>query len=384
MKKILIILLLCTACKKDYKKIGELTIDEPIQITLTDLDEKENLANYVTNFKFLKLKTDLKIIDIDKVVYYSESYYVLDKKASQLMVFNGEGDFINRIGERGNGPGEYLRITDFEIDKEKQQILILSEPNRALFIYGLNGNFVKRLNLDFFVNGFVLSKNNTYVFMSSRVDESYNMLIRTDFDGKRISYNFPFPKNTKILDFVFTGGLHKQGVSNYFTEPTSSVVYDVQDKIIPLYQFNFGNSTWKEENKFDIESFDREIKKHNVSFLRSFYCDTDNVLFFMFQNGKYVRKGYYFKDSGKVLACPFNLEDSFLYHAVNKEVGTIDNKYFVSSISYPLYDALMNSPEANKFKNLYPEMYQKFDNGLADFSEENNPYLFIYEIKDKN
>lgn len=382
MKRILLIVLIFASCKKE-KNYSEVANREPKQINISESSNKEKLEDYIYDFRVVKLKTDVKLINIDKVKYFNNNYYVLDKKTSNLLVFDKEGDYIKKIGERGKGPGEYKKITDFEIDEKREEILILSEPNKAMFKFALNGDFKKRISFKFFVHGFIMAKNDTYVFMSGRSSSTYHTLTTTDLNGNIISNNIPFPKNIKIKSFGYSGGIHKQGVSNYFTETTSSLIYEIQDSIIPMYQFNFGGDTWKEQDKFDLDRFSEENKKSKISYLLNFYCDTDSVMAFRFRNGKYYRKGFYFKNSNKVLAAPFNLEDSFLYRLLSSPIGIKSNN-FISSLNYSLYDAIRNSKESEKFKQLYPEFQDSIDKNLKDFSEYDNPYLLIYEIKDNN
>ncbi|TWO31570.1 6-bladed beta-propeller [Seonamhaeicola sediminis] len=375
----LLLILFVSSCKKEQTLIKHAT--DPTKINLTESSKKDELVDYIKNFKILKLFTNIKLANIDKVKFFNNMYYVLDKKTSNLVVFNEAGVFINKIGERGRGPGEYIKITDFEIDSKRNQILLLSEPNRAFFKYSLKGDFIKRISLDFFVHGFVLTKNDNLVFMSGRSSKTKMTLTRTDLNGKVIQYDVPFPEDIKIKSFGYTGGIHKQGISNYFTEATSSLVYEVEDYLTPKYQFNFGEDTWKEEDRYNLDKFVKERKQHNISHLINFYCDNNEVLAFRFKKGKYYRKGYYFKNSHKFIASPYNLKDSFLYSLLSHEIG-IKTESFISALNYPLYEFLINSKEAQLFKDSNPEFYQYINDNLKGFSENDNPYLLIYEVKD--
>ncbi len=381
MKYILLFTLILASCKKE-PKLNEVQNKKPRQINLVEFSEKENLADYIQKINVVKLKTEYKLVGIDKVVYYHGDYYTLDKKTSQLIVFDSNGNYLRKIGERGNGPGEYKKIRDFEIDRKNQQILILSAYNKALYKFTLAGKFITRIVFDFYVNqGFVITDNDTYVFMHGFSSDTFRVLTRTNTEGEIINNSIPFPKNTPVKSFSYTGGLHKQGKSNYFTGATSSLIYEVQDHITPLYQFNFGKDTWKEEDRYELNKFIKAGNKFNISFLDNFYCDTDKVLAFKFSKGKNFRKGFYFKETNKVLAVPFNLEDSFLYRFLHIPIGIKDNQ-FISSIDYSFYQRMMISEEASEFKESYSEYHDNLNNELEEFSEYDNPYLLIYEIKD--
>lgn len=356
----------------------------PTQINLVESSDKDNLENLIQKINVVKLKTDIKLIAVHKAVFFDHNYYVLDKKTSNLLVFDDSGDYLRKIGEQGKGPGEYIEISDFEIDRKNGHILILAPYDKALYKFTLKGEFIERIVYNFYVNGgFVITYFATYVFKHDYAAPSHNMLTRTDANGKVIGEGFPFPKGTPMKMIGSSGGLHKQGKSNYFTQATSSLIYEVQDSITPLYQFNFGTDTWKEEDKYNIDGFIKRTNKFQASYLNNLYCDTDEVLAFQFAKGKFLRKGFYFKETGKVLAVPFNLNDSFLYRILDLPIG-IKNDKFISSLSYNFYETMMASEEAIEFKDSYPGLYKDFLINLASFKANDNPYLLIYEVKDHN
>ena len=380
MKYIFLCIIVLVSCKKETRSNTVLS-KKPKQINLVNNSKKENLANYVKNIEVVQLKGAIKLIGIDKVVFYNDSYFVLDKKTSSLLVYDINGNFMRKIGERGNGPGEYKKIKDFQIDKKRQQVLILSELNKTLYKYSLEGEFKNRILLKFFVHGFILDENDTYTFMSGRSSTTFHTLTNTSLEGKKLGLNFPFPKNTPKISPDYTGGIHKQGKSNYFTEATSSLIYEIKEDITPLYQFNFGDGTWEEKDRYDLNRFMKKNRKMELSYLYNFYCDTDNILAFNFANKNYLRKGYYFKNSDKVLAVPFNLEDSFLYRFLGIPLG-IKGNHFISSLNYSSYERMMRSKRKIKFKESYHKLYTNIYNDLKNFSENDNPCLLIYEIKE--
>ena len=47
---------------------------------------------------------------------------VMDSEITEtVLVFDKEGRFLHRIGQIGQGPGEYIDITDSSIDFEKKK-----------------------------------------------------------------------------------------------------------------------------------------------------------------------------------------------------------------------------------------------------------------------
>lgn len=58
------------------------------------------------------------------------SYILTDRRNSKVYHFSSGGKFLNSIGQRGNGPGEYTSITDVQAFKGK--IHVFNAPDKEL------------------------------------------------------------------------------------------------------------------------------------------------------------------------------------------------------------------------------------------------------------
>ena len=90
--------------------------------------------------KFIPLETNDSCLfnDIKEIQIVDNKIYIIDNKRSKLLVFDISGKFITQIGNLGNGPGEYLAPSNFNIDKEKQTITIADVGQSKLLYYDLN------------------------------------------------------------------------------------------------------------------------------------------------------------------------------------------------------------------------------------------------------
>ncbi len=76
--------------------------------------------------------------NIDKIQPYKDRLYILDTNiAKGVFVFNKNGKFIQKIGNLGNGPGEYVSCQDFTINKAKEEILIYDTYHERIYIYDM-------------------------------------------------------------------------------------------------------------------------------------------------------------------------------------------------------------------------------------------------------
>ncbi|MBQ2787412.1 MAG: 6-bladed beta-propeller [Bacteroidaceae bacterium] len=89
-------------------------------------NEEFKLSSIFSNYSLLSLENSKSsfIGEISKIEYYDSLLLVLDKKhLSKIFVFNNtDGKFYRTIGKIGQGPGEYLSLNDFSIDKENNKV----------------------------------------------------------------------------------------------------------------------------------------------------------------------------------------------------------------------------------------------------------------------
>lgn len=120
------------------------------EIVINPLDVKESydIANDVeTEWNMIPLETNLDCLinHIDNLVYKNGTYYILDKTAATIFLFDDEGKFLSKLDEKGSGPGEYLGIDAFTVIGKN--IWISDVNKRYLIEYNENMQFVSEFNL---------------------------------------------------------------------------------------------------------------------------------------------------------------------------------------------------------------------------------------------
>jgi predicted RNA-binding protein associated with RNAse of E/G family len=94
---------------------------------------------------FIRLETteDNIISHVSYLHFYKDKVIVTDNyKANAIFVFNKDGKFLNRISNYGNGPHEYLDITDVDVTPGGL-IVIKDNVKDVLLFFDTDGNFVK-------------------------------------------------------------------------------------------------------------------------------------------------------------------------------------------------------------------------------------------------
>jgi hypothetical protein len=111
-----------------------------------------------------------------------ENIYVSDTRACQIRVFDKNGAPLRTIGSKGEGPGELMFPTSFQILPQDE---IAIQARVSLHFFSLQGKFLKRLNTSAIRAPTVNSKGNIIALDSIRLDsEKENNRILKMFDSQ--------------------------------------------------------------------------------------------------------------------------------------------------------------------------------------------------------
>ena len=126
----------------------------PIRV---DLDERHDVSIFdiFERVEIIPLETTDESIFrfVDKLIYHEGIFYILDFLGDKILAFDSTGKFLFKIDDRGQGPEQYLNISDFEIDRQANKLLVLDSHRRELIEYDLNGNFLRRISLPTIMGG---------------------------------------------------------------------------------------------------------------------------------------------------------------------------------------------------------------------------------------
>lgn len=380
----LLIIIILFSCKKETNKsrISETEIEN---ITI-DLDNNIQVAydSLIERVEFIKLETteDNLIGQISQVFFIDSLIIVVDSEnAKSISVFEINGKFKNTIGEIGNGPEEFVEISNVVIVPNSNLLTVLDRPQKKILYYSLDGTFVKYERQPFMLNYFEFLDSGHKAFNTiSMFDYAYGRnrgksLIVTDSTNEIIYGAFD---DTYRDDFhyVINRPLRKYGQQVFFSTNLTDSIYIVQnDKIIPKYYI--------------------DIKNNSMPNLNDKGLTTDELYNFMdtrfFYNGDFIElEDFTFVNIATPWSYPFAV-----YHHEKQEVFLASGKF-----DNPLYSFFENAPIARYKKNgivfivspyilidfkkaLYENNrnYKKIlDELFKDVELDSNPILFIYYL----
>jgi len=151
----------------------------------------------------LELEEDLSIgsVEDENTMFYQigsidvdsqNNIYVLDSGNHRVQKFDKDGNYLQTIGRKGQGPGEFMRPINILLDAQGN-IYVLEL--RKLNLFDSKGNYIKSFVLPTFIMGFTAGPEGNIIghgFISSEKAQNFGVMI-LDSEGKIIKNIAEFP-----------------------------------------------------------------------------------------------------------------------------------------------------------------------------------------------
>ena len=117
-------------------------------------ESKESFDHFYRLKEVIPLETtDSSVMgDIMKVISAKGRIFVAPWNGKSIFIFDRSGKYLSRIDKEGRGPGEYLKISDFMVTEEPEEIVVYAREGKLNF-YDWDGNFLRDSKQDAFVGG---------------------------------------------------------------------------------------------------------------------------------------------------------------------------------------------------------------------------------------
>ena len=226
--------------------------DEELYI---DIDVKKlssrTFDDYIDHVELLQLEMhqEALIRSVSKVVDYN-GFLFIQNSTRGLYVFDSQGKYVRSIGAIGVGPGEFLYIADFQINRFTGNIEIL-EPLGKVKIFSIEGEYLGYYGTRFQeVSYFKLLDEDRVLFSHNSMVPTLNIYSR--FKDSIVKSFFDFSEDFSIFRPLRTD-------SHYYLfdkevmvhHGYTNTIYRLDgDTLIPVRNFDFGIET------FNIETYD--------------------------------------------------------------------------------------------------------------------------------
>ena len=321
--------------------------------------------------------TDESLINPDNIqrIFISENHIItvetslVSGATAKILVFNKDGKFLNRIGSRGQGPGEYTMITNVALDEKNKRLFIANFPNKII-CYDLNGKFLKESTL---------KSSNTVLLDIKCINDEVLLLVNNQTSSPEFSSNtillFRLNDDFQVIDSSFVRknifksrrGIIRNFTTDYILKGNPSVflyyseIYPKAttppvEKVIrdTLYRFEDNQLVPELKLKFRNDGIDGGGSK----FIH---------LFNIYRSSQYIF-AFYFKDNGN--SSYYFCYDTKTGQGYNMQDGYTDDIHNIET------------PVKIRPLNLNTEMFYYWHTHMdPDDIEEPNPTIYIGTLK---
>ena len=232
-------LLFITGCHFSSEKATVQNIDNAYIVDVVSCIEqnhKMNISDIASEVSYIPLETNANnlIKNIRKVVFTENFIFVSDEDG--LYQFTASGKYIQQIGSKGRGPGEYLSIINYAVNESANVVLVVGEY--STITYDLEGNYIQTfikppgIIFEFF------DQDRIVFYKKNNVNSPINLII-TSLDLKPIKFFYNFnPK--PVTNYGLLGApLYNFNGYIYFKEHWNDTLFRLQDSVlVPHIIFN--------------------------------------------------------------------------------------------------------------------------------------------------
>lgn len=374
-----------------------------------NLDRARKMENMTYSSLFSKVgiivleDTDESLLGkIDKIEFLDNNLYVLDRGRG-LFMFNKQGKFIKKIGNKGSGPGEYVSLNDMSVDTENKKIYLLDDQTQKILRYSSNGNYEKEFRLENkgtrssyiqYFNGKLYT--NLYTF-----DKSRNRFLLSEVDintGKRLSFLLNAAQYNKGWNEMFSTNQHtftpQPGRNPKFMQIFMDTIFDITAKgVQPYITLQSKNLLTKRDLDKQMENVDVSVPgyiskiymglpKTNKIYSPFDYWETDKYIHFLYGMDLHIYTVFYRKDEN-ITYITQGITNDLLY---TEKVGTELIAKFLSCDKERLYCVEMNSDFT---RNIFLDNIKRGGinpriegaDKLRTLTDDSNPIIIYYEFK---
>ena len=272
-----------------------------------------SLLDIVESIEYIPLETNSscligEIFQKDKIII-SANYILVNNSVGdnieEFFLFDREGKYISKIGNRGDGPGEYtLGAKPYAIDEINQRVIITNNRGYMFYImyYDMNGKHVHSISVDrMFVNGnhvqfdgnhVIMRGNNPFragdpTFNYSIFSNDYQLITEkiknVDFTTNQQGFRWHINSWGAFCHYFFNGQLHVK------YSPLNDTLYSVNQSLTfnPKYIINAGRYSL---TKDIVSNVDLSVREFNNRIYFQSVFETNNYVLISYQ---YKEKHYY-------------------------------------------------------------------------------------------
>jgi hypothetical protein len=381
----LFVVILFVACDQNSKKEEKPVV---IDINLEKNQNRESIVDFQNRFSINRIipleTTDVSLLgNISQLIVTEKDIFILDGMQQAVFHYGIDGNFIRKIQHQGNGPQEYIRVRQIAIANSK--LYVLDNMGKSILQYDLEGNYISRFTLNH--NGYqmLVDQSENMIVTGSYLNEY--MLYIYDSSGQNIANYFPREDKfvgltlTQTTDYslkFYNGGFY---CTNYF-DPT--IYYIKENEVKSLAVFDFGGNNLAKDffaNPQAVMDLFTEYRDKSVMGISNLTV-TDDWIIFSPEKGRDFYVVYYDRKKNSYMTNRgFDILYATFFGKYNAPNGYTKTNEFYSAVgNWELCEMIEELREKDKdYLSKYPFL-QGIDPAKLK-ENDNNPSIVFYDIK---
>lgn len=141
---------------------------------------------FVDSIRYIPLECteECMVGAVTDVAFAEDNIFVFDIKQQTVWVFSREGAYESCVSRQGNGPGEYVYISQFEYDKQHGRIAVLASGQGQILYYSPRGEHLGTVNLSVKADDFKLTPQDDIILSCAGRDDASAGIYVTDAAGQ--------------------------------------------------------------------------------------------------------------------------------------------------------------------------------------------------------
>lgn len=341
-----------------FTMCGKNTTNEPDEILVFKKENAVNLANslFFSEKQIITLEFNESSLIHENAALktHNDNVFVYSQNSIHpILRFDMQGNFINKIGNFGNGPNEYSEILDITIDKEKSLIELLSY--NTIISYSFNGASINNKETHIPASSFTKINKTYWFYTGNNVVHSKYRLFQTDEKFNIINKYLTNKSNMlPINEYNF-----KQSAYYTFSETFYNSIYKLKNNSLSMpYHIEFPNLEFP-NGVHEVPAMDviEYLKNYNYATIKC-YLENDTYIY--------------------VLVLENNIDSmpNFYHWIINKT----NNQEMIIKTDF-IYDSYLTSPQILTDDNhlLFLGYLNETNEDLVDYNT--NPSIIVIDLK---
>lgn len=374
-----LIMICLTSCQPNtnYQVLELDPNDADIKLSLPDIaaipDSSIHYSDIFSSVRylFLESRSYVTLSTISQIEKTNNHDYIIFDAINKLIVrYDSCGNFLNLVGDRGNGHNEYNHPTFIAYDKYTDEVIVQDNGSRSIKFFTIHGDFIRSFDAPSWHCALRVVDESHLLFYFDYFSEGkgYNYCI-TDKNGKVCFWFEKIPENINmsVLPSVMNTFFY-DGDELCCLSESSNIVYSVSSKrVTPKCFISPQEGVWGLGNPFDFEDNWKKIFSKNRI---EFFIVSQNRLLVTFSSTKGYRISRYTNQMGA----------SFWFTNIHNDIDQmVSSSNWRTIIDDEIYTQI--NPELFEDKVKRKNLSRDEDAFIDKFSKSINPIIQVCKLK---